>query len=1619
MNSGIVTTGITVNPVNDPPSASGEAYTTDEDIPLTVAAPGVLSNDTDIESPLTAVLVTGPANGTLALNPDGSYTYSPNLNWFGADGFTYKANDGALDSNIVTVNITVNPVNDVPTISAIPDQVVYEDTTVGPLSFVVGDVESSPDQLQVLASSSDQLFIPDAYIQLTGTGANRTIFMRTGEHQFGTTTITITASDGGATGFMNFNVYILEVDDFPVVVINKGLTVDEDASASVIGSDLLRVTDVETGPAQIILTLEAVPAKGVLGKSGTPLKIGDKFTQDDINNGQIDYTPSADENGSDSFGFTAADETGNTSPPSSFAITITPVNDPPEITGQKEALSVPENGTLTITLNDLDVKDVDNVYPSDFSLIVKQGTGYAVEGTTIKPLVSKGTILKVLVKVNDGQADSKDFSLSVLVTGTDTGTWTLNGTLNGFEPGTTVVVNIFSASLGFSQSQTLTSGPPVFYFEGLEPADDYHLEIVSSDYLYQLVVLTPEDFASGVQLTLVRPSGVISGVVIFPNGAIPGYKAMVSAFSSSSSSGGEAQIELGGTLEVQYRIDGLMPGDDYVVSVWPENYQNQYYSGAENEKDATRIHTASPEAGQVNFTLKPGAVLSGRVNGVDPEGIYVELRNAAGESVKMASLLEDGSFMIEGIPQTGEFYLVVIPISGPPVFYSEGGPVWDIGQASRITPETGHVEITLAAGEGISGTVFDKAGQPISGVWVEARSESRQAGSGAYTRGDGTYEIKELPKAEDYAVTAGPDFLSDYVEETIAGVMSGDREVNFFLSVRESYKITGKITDTTGKPIANANVEVRSDSMGFTGAYSPGGGGQDFNPYQIAGLPPADDYVITVQPPAGSAYGVFTEKGVSIKGDTSMDIVLTGGLTISDIVQSQDGSPIEGVVVTLVSEEKNFRAQTVTDASGRYTFTNVPEASDYKITVTPPEGYSEGEVTKDLSNASEIMIITLESGKSITGTVKTNTGNPVPGVLVEAYSAGMGNTVNFAGVAVSDAAGAYDIPGLRDEDDQGSPVNDYVVTVYPENLMSQSVSGVSAGAKLDFTLEQCGPATGISGRATDSSGNPFEYTLVDVFENRGGFIKTASAGSDGSFEISCLPEGIQVQLRFTAYVGDTESVQWAGEGDIGFDEPGGPVNPDGAKVYSSGDTLNFIFSGIQAPVLLGGKNSDPARVLRSRTKEPAAISLLEVPGEEDIQDLRSTEAGAVTNTPNVTVKWNTAPDNPDARYYYLFNQKSDFTITKRNVPVTRPVKATRATSIGLKGDDVPYGFHVASVDDRGRISPTKGLGFRIDTVAPFNAVVMAPRYTLSSGITMLLGSTGATEVYISNTNYGEGGRWEKLISSRDWTLTTGEGLKKVYVQFRDRAKNTANALVLIEKVLSLPDSYVITASAGQGGRISPSGQVTVFKGEDMTFTITPETGYETSQVLVNGQPVTLTGNAYTFQNVEANASISASFSLKSVPAYTITASAGPNGSLNPAGQIMVREGESITFTVTPNPGYEVESVLIDGKAARLNGDNIRFINVSKNYTLSAAFKPAAGSVHTIRASADAHAVIMPSGTVSVSQGDNITFSIESVPGYAVQMVYVDGNPVDLADGAYTFVNVTADHAIQVTAIKGQ
>ncbi|WP_367113333.1 cadherin-like domain-containing protein [Zoogloea sp.] len=108
---------IGVNPLSDAPIGKNDSYVLDEDGFIQLENGGVLANDTDPDGlPLSAELVSGPANGQLTLESNGSFRFTPDADWNGVDGFSYRPSNGQEVGDIVRVTLTVTPVNDAPTL---------------------------------------------------------------------------------------------------------------------------------------------------------------------------------------------------------------------------------------------------------------------------------------------------------------------------------------------------------------------------------------------------------------------------------------------------------------------------------------------------------------------------------------------------------------------------------------------------------------------------------------------------------------------------------------------------------------------------------------------------------------------------------------------------------------------------------------------------------------------------------------------------------------------------------------------------------------------------------------------------------------------------------------------------------------------------------------------------------------------------------------------------------------------------------------------------------------------------------------------------------------------------------------------------------------------------------------------------------------------------------------------------------------------------------------------------------------------------------------------------------------------------------------------------------------
>lgn len=218
-------------------------------------------------------------------------------------------------------------------------------------------------------------------------------------------------------------------------------------------------------------------------------------------------------------------------------------------------------------------------------------------------------------------------------------------------------------------------------------------------------------------------------------------------------------------------------------------------------------------------------------------------------------------------------------------------------------------------------------------------------------------------------------------------------------------------------------------------------------------------------------------------------------------------------------------------------------------------------------------------------------------------------------------------------------------------------------------------------------------------------------------------------------------------------------------------------------------------------------------------------------------------------------------------------------------------------------------------------------------------------------------------------------------------------------------THALKAASGGNGSITPNGVVNIVEGADQSFTITPENGYHISDVLVDGVSQGAIAS-YTFSQIVADHTIEALFAANT---YTISAAAGDNGNISPVGDSQITHGGSLTYTVTPDTGYHIANVLVDGVAQGVVA-SYTFADVAQDHTITVSF---AVDTFSIAASVEANGSITPAGIVAVNFGASQTFALAPDPGYHVANVLVDGASQGVVS-SYTFNQIAASHSISAS-----
>ena len=353
-----------VTAVNDAPVINSQsALSTPEDQALTLVLTNL--NVTDVDNP------GYPTGFTMVVNAGANYTFSgliitPNANFSGTLTVPVHVNDGTTNSNTFNLSITVTPVNDAPVITSQDPLSTNEEQAI---TLIL-------DNLNV--TDTDNTY-PTGFTLTVQSGANYTFSSTTvtpAANFTGTLTVPVFVNDGTVnSNVFNLSITVIGVNDLPTAA-NDAASTNEDTQVSF---------NVTTNDSDDDGTIAAntvdlnTSSGGIQGSISTP-----QGTFSVNGAGLVTFTPLANFSGVASIQYTVNDNSGGTSNAATISVTVNPINDAPVITGQNP-LIVTEDQNLVLGLSDLIVTDVDNTYPTGFSITVLSGSNYTFSGTTITP----------------------------------------------------------------------------------------------------------------------------------------------------------------------------------------------------------------------------------------------------------------------------------------------------------------------------------------------------------------------------------------------------------------------------------------------------------------------------------------------------------------------------------------------------------------------------------------------------------------------------------------------------------------------------------------------------------------------------------------------------------------------------------------------------------------------------------------------------------------------------------------------------------------------------------------------------------------------------------------------------------------------------------------------------------------------------------------------------------------------------------------------------------------------------------------------------------------------------------------------------------------------------------
>lgn len=419
---------VTIVPVNDPPTLDSlSAVIIDEDTPTEIPLTGITAGPSNEIQTLT---ITARSSNP-AVMPDPVVTYT-SANTTGKVALTFVTNatgaadvivtvqDDSATNNIITrtLAVTVRAVNDAPQISTVSDIVIEEDSVATGVTVLVSDIDTPVEALTVTGSSSNTVLLANSNVIVTGSSSNRTLTLIPSTNEIGTSLVTLTVADGSGGAASNAFVFtVVPVNDPPTFNVPADLTVSEDS-----GLQTIALTGISSGFSNETQTI-AITAASTNLDIITNLTV--TYSSPDAA-GTLTFGTVSNVSGVVSITITADDGAGsNNITVKTFAVTIEPVNDLPQILPPADQTIVEDSATalLPFTIGDMESAASAlsvTAFSSDLTLV--PDANIALSGTDstrfvmVTPLPNQFGMVMITLRVADPENGLTETNFSVNVT---------------------------------------------------------------------------------------------------------------------------------------------------------------------------------------------------------------------------------------------------------------------------------------------------------------------------------------------------------------------------------------------------------------------------------------------------------------------------------------------------------------------------------------------------------------------------------------------------------------------------------------------------------------------------------------------------------------------------------------------------------------------------------------------------------------------------------------------------------------------------------------------------------------------------------------------------------------------------------------------------------------------------------------------------------------------------------------------------------------------------------------------------------------------------------------------------------------------------------------------------